>query len=343
MAVNEDLADATIAHRLDLLRYEAGVVRRVVAAYEGALADLVRDLEVAQRGYESGRISIGTVNRLSARVDGLRENLAGLLRLTAGVLDESLDAAARVEVAAQLSALRASTAGVDISFVSPSLADVLLAIDDPIGGNAWGRRLATDLLEVHDGVQDAVARAIARGSSMDRAARDIGEALGVVNANRSRLVAIARTEIQRVANTAALATYEANADVIQGVEYLATLDSRTCPTCAPLHGQVWPLGSEAIRRPPLHPRCRCFLSPQTKSWAELGLGPAQASLFDGAPSGGPDFDAWLQRQPEATADEVLGPARAAAWRDGLALDKFSDGRDVLTLEVLRERYPDAFV
>ena len=343
MAVNEDLADATISHRLDLLRYEGGVVRRVVAAYEGALADLTAELEKARRLAAAGKLDATALSLIERRADGLRAALADVLRATAGILDESLDAAARVELAAQLQALAAAVPdGVGISFTAPPLADVLTAINDPIGGSTWGRRLASDLLAVHDGLQDQIGRAVASGASMDRAADAIGDALGIVETYRGRLVAIARTEIQRVANTAAVAVYEANSDVIGSVEYLATLDSRTCAICAPLHGRVWPLGSPEIQQPPRHPRCRCFLAPVTKSWADLGLGPEQAADFDGEPAGGPSFDDWLSRQPDSTADDVLGPTRAQAWRDGVPLDKFSDGREIIPIEEMRRRYPDAF-
>ncbi len=343
MAINEDLADAAIADRLELLRFEAGIVARVVRAYEGALADLVADLEVARAAYDRGDIAIATLERIEARTDGLRAALAGVYRDSRAILAEGMEAAARVEVASTLeSAAAAIPPEVDLTFDAPPMGDILTAINQPIGGRRWADRLASDLLAVHDGLQDQIARALAAGRSIPKAAAAIGEALGIVQTYRGRLVAIARTEIQRVANEAALATYTANSDIVYEVEYLATLDSRTCIICAPLHGTTYPLEDPSMPVPPLHPRCRCFLAPVTRSWADLGLGPAQAALFDGRPSGGPSFDQWLKRQPAAVADDVLGPERADAWRAGLALDKFTDRREIIPIDQLRARYPAAF-
>jgi len=39
---------------------------------------------------------------------------------------------------------------------------------------------------------------------------------------------IARTEIMRVSNSVSQAIYEANKDIIKGLEFCATLDDRTC-------------------------------------------------------------------------------------------------------------------
>lgn len=343
MPINEDLADAAIAHRIDLLRFEAGIAARVVGIYEAALAALVADLERARAAFDRGEVAAATVARIEARAAGLQAALTEVYQESRSILAEGLEAAARVEVAAVTEGAAALVPpGVNVSFDRPPLGDVLTAINAPIGGRSWGGRLASDLMAVHDGLQDQIAIALAAGRSMPEAAAALEDALGITETYRGRLVAIARTEIQRVANEAALATYQLNSDIIDRVEYLATLDSRTCVICAPLHGTIYPVNDPAIPLPPLHPRCRCFLAPITKSWAELGLGPPQAALFDGKPPGGPTFDQWLQRQPPAVAEDILGPDRADAWRSGLSLEKFTDQREVVPLDQLRARYPAAF-
>ena len=46
-------------------------------------------------------------------------------------------------------------------------------------------------------------------------------------------------------------------------QYYATLDERTCPTCGELHGSVFPMTAFEIgvTAPPIHPHCRCFITP----------------------------------------------------------------------------------
>lgn len=52
-------------------------------------------------------------------------------------------------------------------------------------------------------------------------------------------------------------------DCVIGVEWLATLDFRTCPQCKSLDGVRWKRG-EKHPKPPLHPGCRCVLIPVTE-------------------------------------------------------------------------------
>jgi hypothetical protein len=62
-----------------------------------------------------------------------------------------------------------------------------------------------------------------------------------------------------VANNSRMGGYEANADVLNGVKFLATLDSRTSKICALLDGTTWTMEEvkkRLVKRPPLHPNCR---------------------------------------------------------------------------------------
>lgn len=345
MAINEELSDAFVDHRLDLLRFEAGTVARLIEAYEQALSDTQAVLSRARREAERGGISERTEALIRAKQRTLRSDLAELLALADRVVAEGLEVAALAEIEADAAAFSVLTEGVDISWARPPVVDVLTAIVEPVGGRGWPDRLAANLLALHDQISAVLASTIARGASMPDVAQELGVALDRTEGQyRSQLVALARTEVQRVANSAALASYEANSDIVSGVQYLATLDSRTCPVCAPLHGTTYELSDPDIPQPPIHPRCRCFLAPITKSWTELGLGPAQAELFAGTTPSGPDMDfpAWLKRQPESVADQILGPTRADAWRAGVPLDAFSDGREPLTIAEVKAKYPQAF-
>jgi len=75
-----------------------------------------------------------------------------------------------------------------------------------------------------------------------------------------RTAMIARTEILRASNLGALAVYQENDDVLQGWEFIATKDERTCPICAPLDGERFAFDSTQ-QKPPLHPQCRCSVLP----------------------------------------------------------------------------------
>ena len=85
---------------------------------------------------------------------------------------------------------------------------------------------------------------------------------GIFNTTRNEAENIARTLCNGIANSAKEAFYQANDDVISGVEILSTLDGRTCPVCASLDRKRYKLG-ESHPSLPLHNRCRCVLLPVT--------------------------------------------------------------------------------
>ena len=85
---------------------------------------------------------------------------------------------------------------------------------------------------------------------------------GIFNTTRNEAENIARTLCNGVANSAKLAFYQANDDVIIGVEILSTLDGRTCPVCASLDRKRYKMDEQAPSLP-LHNMCRCVLLPVT--------------------------------------------------------------------------------
>ncbi len=122
------------------------------------------------------------------------------------------------------------------------------------------------------------------------------------------LEVLARTAIQGTANRAAQATYAANDDVLDGQQWVATLDSDTCERCGPLDGTEWKYrpepGESAIDRMPeipLHPQCRCYLAPIV-----AGMPAAEV----------PTWSEWITRQDADLQNDVLGRERAELLRSG---------------------------
>lgn len=112
---------------------------------------------------------------------------------------------------------------------------------------------------------------------------------GVFNTTRREAVNMARTVCNGVANSAKMAFYQANDDVITGVEILSTLDGRTCPVCASLDRKRYKMDEQAPSLP-LHNMCRCVLLPVT---------PASDFADEQRPMAKADFMAEAQRAYEA--------------------------------------------
>lgn len=344
---NESAADELTRHRLALLRYEAGVTRDLVTAYEGALADVKRELAAIQRRIDSGRsTNVVGRDRLASLGADLTQRIREAQRVAALGMDARLLEVAEAEDAFHARMLPESFG---VSFARVPEEAVAAMVHTPLGGGLWTDRLAADLLGAHDGIQATLARAMARGASIPNIARALRDAGAIEETYRGRLVSIARTEVQRVANSVAIATYRENDDVLSGMQWLATLDSKTCLVCAPLHNKVYRFKNAkemaAFRQAPLHPRCRCFASPVSKSWRDIGIDVPKGArnLLTERPAEDTTFEAWLRRQPRQTQSDFFhSEPKLDAWRAGeIAMDKFSDRGRVLNLGELRARYPEA--
>ena len=117
-----------------------------------------------------------------------------------------------------------------------------------------GQRFAETSAEI-------IASGIAEGRSTDKMIREMRDRLGVV---KTRAEIITRTESLRAYNEASDQYYANNN--INYVLYYATADDRACPTCAPRGGQVYKRKDVTV---PLHPRCRCYLSPWDPDLASM--------------------------------------------------------------------------
>ena len=117
-------------------------------------------------------------------------------------------------------------------------------------------------------IETVIRQGVSSGWTIDQIADNItgtaenGYRDGVFNTTRREAVNMARTVCNGVANSAKLAFYQANDDVITGVEILSTLDGRTCPVCASLDRKRYKM-DETPPSLPLHNMCRCVLLPVT--------------------------------------------------------------------------------
>jgi SPP1 gp7 family putative phage head morphogenesis protein len=186
--------------------------------------------------------------------------------------------------------------------------------------NAWTRTIERDLIEK---IRDAIVVGLLRGSpsslieeSLVGSPRQLGRG-GVYGKHRLTARAVARSAFIHTTSQAREMYFEANASEIEGILWVATLDSRTCPVCAVLDGTVYPVNQGP--RPPEHHQCRCWTTPVLRG--------------DETPNV-PTFVEWITNQPEAVQNEVLGVKAAKLWRSGeVEFRDFvdSDG-DILTLD-----------
>jgi SPP1 gp7 family putative phage head morphogenesis protein len=173
---------------------------------------------------------------------------------------------------------------------------------------------------------------------------------GVLQRSRVATERLVRTSTNHVSNASREEFFRQNKNVVKAMQWVATLDTRTCPRCRAMDGKQFPVtGKKKGKRPPLHINCRCTLTPVTKSWKEMGLNieefePGVRASVDGEVSATETYDSWLRKQSAEVQDEALGKTRGALYRRGnLSVDRFVDLKgNQITLEELRKREAGAF-
>lgn len=208
-------------------------------------------------------------------------------------------------IASQLPAAQQAEAAVRFAAnVLPTALDVIVSrTQSSIVSNL--RPLSSDAAEA---MRRELVRGVAVGTNPVRAAdRMMARVQGAFEGGLTRAVTIARTEMLDAYRTTSLYSHSANADVVSGWQWWATMDKRTCPACWSMHGKTFPVSQPG---PWDHQQGRCARIPKTKSWAELGIDiPEPDDVM-------PDAQATFWKLPPAQRMQIMGPRRLELLRSG---------------------------
>ncbi len=200
-------------------------------------------------------------------------------------------------LAASWSRLPAAEVEQQVGFVSAGPLKTLL---DQIGPDARER------------VSALLVEAVSLGYNPRKVAQKIQSGLkGALAGGLTRALRIARTETMRAYREATHHQFSANADILEGWYWVATLGLRTCPACLALHGTFHQLDE----RQAAHVNCRC---------TQIAALEGEASPV---PQRGPD---WLQAQPEKFQRAFFAdtPGAFEAYQAGeLSLEDFCGRRE----------------
>jgi hypothetical protein len=234
-----------------------------------------------------------------------------------------------------------------------------LALAEKLNGKTLTAHLDT---AIGSQVRREVALARIRGEGIQKMTGDIWRSLGGA-ATRREIETVARTYTATASSYAKRLTYEQNSDVIKGYSWCATLENGnyktgrgTCPRCAALDQREYKSLAD-VPAFPLHPNCRCFPTPITKSWEEI-IGkkgvpemekanrPWTERLKNGQKEDygttGESYGDWWMTKGKAWQDSsTVGATRARMIRDGLI--KFEDivdyrTGDLYTIKQLKQKY-----
>ena len=155
----------------------------------------------------------------------------------------------------------------------------------------WTNTAAGDVMRIADVINAGVVNGltIPQMTRLIRGTKEGNFTDGVLSTSRRYARNMARTLCAGISNQAKDQFYRDNIDIVPQVEWLDTLDGRTCPSCAGLSRRRYDT-DKPHPVPPLHPQCRCVLLPVTEL-TDLGEDVPR-------PAANADFDAEAKRMYE---------------------------------------------
>lgn len=360
VTINERALNAAIRHAVFLERLKISEVKRLLSLLEELDASLTE--KIGRRIDRLGPVSRQQWGRglvTTERAVQLRETIRAFATDARNLIEREFVASTLVEVSTtegDFSARRLqSILPIEWDVVTPGVDQLRAAarsavirgtpVEDWVSEWSEKRRRAVERRIRLGFIEGETTDDIVRGV-LGRAAQNYRD--GALAPSRRGVEALVRTSINHVATEAREMTYGENADLVSGVQWVSTLDSRTTPICRALDGKVFKVGEG--RRPPAHANCRSTTVPVLKSWKELGIdaeeiAPSTRASMNGQVAEAETYQSWLAKQPTEFQNEVLGETKGILFRKGgLPLDRFVDlqsGRE-FTITELRRREMEAF-
>lgn len=362
---NEQILSREIAHQIRVEQLKNRTVRDILRVLSEAQADIRATVErrVARMlavGYDTGPFRTRDLKRREQAIKALIAELRPLVRKTyqrAGrLLDSEMRQLAVYEAEFQTRLLNTiSPAPLKLSFLLPSPQQLAAVVTSrPFQGlllKDWVRDLAAKQLT---GLERAVTSGIVRGEGIAEIVRAVigtRTRSGVLKISRQHAETWVRSAVSHTMNTARDATFAKNADLLRGVVWVSTLDTRTSEDCIirdgleyalpdyePVgHSVPWDAGPGR-----LHPRCRSTSAPVLRDLRELGFKSSEfpestRASMDGQVPEKTTFRDWAGQQSPERLTEIFGKRRAELIASGQldVKDLFSPRGRLLTLKELR--------
>lgn len=336
-SLNESIRDRVIRHAIALNRYERGLVAQMLKLLDEDLEPaLVEKLasRLARTASRGPGVGVQTTANLREMVAAIQQLIHDVSLKAKGGLQRELKALAKAEARWQKSMIEGEfPVPIEVKLPAPAVLSQIVTEQTFNGAllKDWFRSFEVSTLAK---VTKSTNLGLAAGETPDQIIRRItgtaksGYTDGQLELTRREASVLVRTASAHTFQAASSETAAANADIIKGEVWTATLDTRTCPVCGELDGQTFPLGEGPTT--PAHPNCRCFRVAVTKSYKELGiplkdLEPAARASMDGLVPGKTTFESWLATRDFDDVAEILGSKAAAKayFADEVELSDFS--------------------
>jgi len=335
-------------HAVYVQRY-AGYLANLFDPY---LKRLQRELKLAMLDFPTETKDIRRINRMLA--DYRKASLVVYGEYNSDVLLAQLMEFAPDEAAWQLAALDTAIDSTAVSLTLPATGQVLAAVRSVplVFPDADGVAVLGSFIKGWEDsqikkVEDIIRTGFILGKTNSQITQDIAGKGGYLdNQNRAKIKTMVRTATTHTSNLARQATFDDNDDIVNGYEWVSTLDNRTSSVCKGLDGKIYKKADKDKRYPPAHPNCRSSTAPvldkryalddSVNTRASRGVEGGQQVAADKT------YYSWLKDQGEQGAKgrayvmDVLGKERGRLFLDGgLSAERFKK----LTLDELFQPIP----
>ena len=333
MAVSQLVLDATIRHAVFLEKLKAGEVGK----FGPFLKEIDRSIRDRLTQSDLSEYNVKRLEQLLKEVDSLLLSIFD--RYSAHLNLDLIDIANYEAEFEALSLTRSAPAGASFDAAMPTVTAIRAAVlTNPLSvrGVGGGKLLKAFIkgwtVAERDRVNGVIRQGFFEGQTnfeiirLIRGTKAAGYKDGILATTNRNASTVVHTAIQHVSSQARMEVAKANTDVVQEIQMVATLDSKTSQLCRSMDKRKFPMDSGP--RPPFHPNCRTTFILLTRLSETFAEGATRASVGDDGPkqvSASLDYYHWLQQQPAAFQDLAIGPVRAKLFREGgLSVERFAE-------------------
>jgi SPP1 gp7 family putative phage head morphogenesis protein len=361
---NASIQDTLIGNQVDLLKLEGTVRTDVLKVLKELETDIVKRLQAIDP--TGPTLTVYQQTRLEKLLKQVQKTTGSSFAKARRVTDNTL-----LQLAALESGLVSGAYDVALgtSLGVPTLNRQILqelVKDGLIQGAPSSEWWAKQAVGTLDNFRREMRLGVLGGESTGKLATRVRK---VMDVTRRQAEALARTSVQSISNLARLRTYQENAHLLKGIQWISTLDSRTTDICKGLDGLLWdtnfnPIGHDTtFPGPTAHWNCRSTQVPVTKSWDELRkstspkakafakkadkAGSGARSSLDGAIPATINYEDWLLLKEKAEPGFALNsgaltPGKYALWKQGKLnfKDLVDQSGNPITIAQLQERLKD---
>lgn len=232
MPINEELRDLLLKRSHYIHRFENGTANDIVEHYSRAKPEIMSKISKLE-DYGSGYTLQYRLDRLNNQFREIDVIVKNATDDAINGLSYELNEFANTEKDYYENLLQDRLKPLNINLTRIPFEHVNEIINTPIGGALYSERMIKRYNDTVFLMKQELTQSIIQGEDMAKASRrlvGVGKKIGgKVGAEiQKQATVIARTEIQRVSNSVSKRIYDENTDVLKGVEFVATLDDRTC-------------------------------------------------------------------------------------------------------------------